>query len=74
MMGQSRAARLTKELASELSGDQGGEIQFCAGLQVRVAELLAENRLLRRAMTNLLDDKQMTYAIRVQRAREVLKE
>lgn len=48
-----RAARLEKELASELSGEQGGERQFCAGLQVRVAELMTERRRLRRTLKEI---------------------
>lgn len=67
-----KTAKLTKELASELSGEQGGEIQFRAGLQVRVSELLSENRRLRRALGDLLDDKKTTYAVRAQRARNTL--
>ena len=44
------AAALQKEMASELSGIEGGERQLCAGLQVRVAELVAERKRLRAAL------------------------
>ena len=68
----SRADRLRKKLAPELSGEQGGEIQLRAGLQIGVAELVSENTKLRRALLDLLDDKKTTYAVRVQRARNAL--
>lgn len=73
-----RAARLTKELVSELSGEQGGDIQVRAGLEVRVAELASENRKFRAALAFVANGQDATvnsFAKRaVQIARDALKD